>query len=182
MPSLSSVWEVLSNFRKFPSLQLCSRVLVLRGVEIQPRNGQIANVETLKLFKLWSKCKWNLRCNKFVFKILFYILHFEQFLGQTFVSSFIRKKWWIIFPRESNYEGVNKKSVVKQVSWLNMWSSQSFTSYFYFLPLIVGALYAINALSSVLIEYVWEQSSSVASYSLINIHTYIRIYTNQQYF
>ena len=114
------------------------------------------------------------------FTILFYILHFEQFLGQTFVSSFIRKKWWIIFTKESNYEGVNKKSVVKQVSWLNIWSSQSFTSYFYFLPLIVGALYAINALSSVLIEYVWEQSSSVASYSLINIHTYLQIYPNQQ--
>ena len=34
------------------SFQVCSFVLVLRGVEIQPRNGQIANVKTLKLFKL----------------------------------------------------------------------------------------------------------------------------------
>ena len=63
-------------------------------MEIQPRNGQIANVET-------PKCSNSLNCDLNVngildatnldFTILFYILHFEQFLGQTFVSSFIRK-------------------------------------------------------------------------------------------
>ena len=38
------------------SFQVCSFVLVLKGVEIQPRNGQIANVET-------RKCSNSLNCD-----------------------------------------------------------------------------------------------------------------------